>query len=295
MATQRALEGAGETVTASAPMSGPYALAAFVDAVFAGRVNGGATVLGGYLFTSYQRAYGDIYTEPSQMFEPQYADEIESLFPSDVPRSQLYDEGKLPREAFFSLAPPDPTFVDITPPTTPEEFVPLFVRGFAATDFLIRNDYRLAYLQDMLATPDGFWPNTTDARPPANPGLGLRQALAANDLRNWAPGAPTLLCGGQDDPTVYWLNTQAMQAYWSAHATAGVPVTVLDVDAAPSGDDDPYTDLKRRFALAKDLVAAQAVAQGASDGGWEAVLENYHAGLVAPFCLEAAQEFFEGQ
>jgi hypothetical protein len=68
---------------------------------------------------------------------------------------------------------------------------------------------------------------------------------------------------------------------------------VLDVDAAASGNDDPYADLKQRFAVAKDLVAAQAVAGGATDGGWEAVLENYHAGLVAPFCLEAAQEFFE--
>jgi hypothetical protein len=292
LATQRALEREGRTVTAAAPLSGPYAPSAFVDAVFAGRVSGGATVLGSFLFTAYQRAYGDVYSSPADMFEPQYADEIESLFPSDVPRGQLYDEGRLPRDAFFSAVPPDPAYADITPPSTPEALVPLFVRGFADTDFLIRNDYRLAYLQDMATHPDGFWPETTDGAPPDAPQLPLRQALKRNDLRNFTPRAPTLLCGGHDDPVVYWLNTQAMQAYWATQPVGGA-MTVLDVDAAPTGDDDPYRDVKQRFAVAKDLVAAQAVAGGASDGGWEAVLETYHAGLVAPFCLEAAQEFFE--
>ena len=292
MATQRALERDGQVVTASAPMSGPYALSAFVDAVFAGRVNGGSTVLGSFLFTAYQRAYGDVYASPDEMFEPQYADEIETLFPSDRPRSQIYDAGQLPRDAFFSLEPPDPAYADITPPSTPEQFIPLFERGFAASDFLIRNSFRLAYLQDMATYPDGFWPETTDAAPPATPQLALRQALVRNDLRNFTPQAPTLLCGGHDDPTVFWLNTQAMEAYWATQPAGGA-VTVLDVDAATAGDDDPYEDVKQRFAVAKDFVAAQAVAGGATDGGWEAVLESYHAGLVAPFCLEAAQEFFE--
>ena len=39
MATQRALEAAGKSITAAAPMSGPYALEAFVDAVFFGSVD----------------------------------------------------------------------------------------------------------------------------------------------------------------------------------------------------------------------------------------------------------------
>jgi dienelactone hydrolase len=292
MATQRALEAAGKTVTAAVPMSGPYALTTFVDAVFDGRVSGGATVLGTFLFTAYQHAYGDVYSEPGELFESPYAEGVDSLLPTDLTRSALYDQGKLPQRAFFSLEPPGPAYADVTPPTSPEKFAPLYARGFAAEGFLIRNDYRLQYLQDMEAHPDGFWPDTTDAKPPANPALPLRSALAANDLRDWTPRAPTLLCGGHDDPTVFWLNTQAMEAYWSTHP-ADAPVTVLDVDAAPSGNGDAYADLKRRFGLAKDLVASEAVAGGAGDGGWEAVLEAYHAGLVAPFCLEAAQEFFE--
>src|SRR5579872_3348450 len=38
MATHRAMQASGMTVTASAPMSGPYAIAAFLDSIFSGRV-----------------------------------------------------------------------------------------------------------------------------------------------------------------------------------------------------------------------------------------------------------------
>ena len=41
------------------------------------------------------------------------------------------------------------------------------------------------------------------------------------------------------------------------------------------------------------MMRAAAVAQGATDGGDEAVLDVYHGGLVAPFCMEAARDFFE--
>jgi hypothetical protein len=290
MATQRALEAQGQTVTASAPLSGPYALAAFLDAVFAGRVSGGAPVFGSYLFTAYQRAYGDVYGSPTDLFESPYAAGIDTLLPSAMPRSQLYDQGLLPR-AFFSPVPPSPAYADITPATTPDDLAVVFAQGFG-TGHLVTNPFRLAYLQDAAAHPDGGWPAVTNAEPAASPGLPLRQRLVQNDLRNWAPRAPTLLCGGHDDPTVLWLNTQLMDAYWSSHA-ASAPYTVLDVDADPSGSSDPYGDLKQRFDVAKNVVAAAAVVQGASDGGRAAVLDLYHGGLVAPFCLEAAQEFFE--
>ena len=44
MATHKAMQAAGMTVTASAPMSGPYALSAFGDAIFRGNVSMGAVV-----------------------------------------------------------------------------------------------------------------------------------------------------------------------------------------------------------------------------------------------------------
>lgn len=290
LATQRALESSGEALTASAPLSGPYALAGFLDAVFDGRVIGGAPVLGTFLFTAYQHVYGNVYNNASDMFAAQYANGIDSLLPSTMTRGQLYDQGLLPQRAFFDSTPPDPQYADVTPATTPSNLAVVFARGFGP-DALITNAYRLQYLQDMQAHPDGGWPDTTTATPPSNPGLGLRQDLALNDLRAFTPKAPTLLCGGHDDPTVLWLNTQLMQAYLAQHAPSA-PVTILDVDAAPSGSSDPYADLKHRFGIAKDLVAAEAIATGATDGGQEAVFEAYHAGLVAPFCLEAAQGFF---
>src|ERR1700681_437852 len=95
MATHRAMQAAGMTVTASAPMSGPYALAAFVDAVFYGEVNGDGPVSATLLLTAYQRAYGDIYSSPTDVFENPYATGIDSLLPSTTPRSQLYAQGKL--------------------------------------------------------------------------------------------------------------------------------------------------------------------------------------------------------
>jgi poly(3-hydroxybutyrate) depolymerase len=89
MATHRAMQALGMTVTASAPMSGPYALAAFGDAIFAGRVNGGSTITSVLLVNAYQRAYGDIYSTADEVFETQYAGGIESLLPASVPRSVL--------------------------------------------------------------------------------------------------------------------------------------------------------------------------------------------------------------
>ena len=44
MATHRALQEAGDVVTAAAPMSGPYATSAFADAIFQGRVTGSSPV-----------------------------------------------------------------------------------------------------------------------------------------------------------------------------------------------------------------------------------------------------------
>jgi hypothetical protein len=83
-----------------------------------------------------------------------------------------------------------------------------------------------------------------------------------------------------------------LQAYWGAAAPAAA-VTVLDVDSA-GASGDPYSALKNEFSAAKALVAADAVVQGATDGGAEAVLEAYHAGLVPPFCLSAVKSFFDG-
>lgn len=50
---------------------------------------------------------------------------------------------------------------------------------------------------------------------------------------------------------------------------------------------------KNAFAAAKSLVAANAVAAGAADGGATTVLQAYHAALVPPVCLSAVKSFFD--
>ena len=64
MATHKAMQAAGTAVTAAAPMSGPYALAAFGDAIFMGEVDMSAPANFDLLVTSYQHSYKNVYTSP---------------------------------------------------------------------------------------------------------------------------------------------------------------------------------------------------------------------------------------
>lgn len=291
MAAHRALQAAGEVVTASAPMSGPYALAAFGDAIFFGQVPLSAPVNLTLLVSSYQHAYMNVYSEATSLFEPKFATGIDSLLPSTTSISDLYADEKLPQSELFSATPPSAAWAAFTPPATPTALAPVFAMGFGA-DNLILNTYRLAYLEDAVAAPDGGFPTVTTGLPAANPGDSLRQDLKLNDLRDWTPTTPVLLCGGEEDPTVFYFNTQLMQAYWTVHMPSAA-VGVLDIDAASSGAD-PYANLKSAFAAAKALVAGAAVIAGATDGGAAAVRADYHAGLVAPFCVAAVRSFFDG-
>jgi poly(3-hydroxybutyrate) depolymerase len=291
MATHRLLQQSGQPVTASAPMSGPYALGAMGDAFFYGQVGRSAPLFMTYAVTGYQRAYGNIYTTPTDFFEARYATGIETLLPTTGTRSELFAQGKLPSDQLFSSTPPDPAYAPYTPATTPANLAHVFALGFGPEN-LVTNAYRLAYLQDAQAHPDGGFPNTTNGLPAANPANGLRQAFKTNDLRNWIPNSPVLLCAGNEDPTVFYLNTQLMEGYWSANG-ATAPIRVLDVDSDVTLGD-PYAPLKAGFAAAKSAVAAAAVAGGATDGGAAAVAEAYHSALVPPFCLSAVQSLFDG-
>jgi hypothetical protein len=273
-------------------MSGPYALSAFGDAIFMGEPNGSAVLNFTFVVDSYQHSYGNVYTDATDIFSPQYAStNIGSLLPSTLTTSELYAQGLLPENAIFSSTPPAPQYAAITPATTPANLAPVFALGFGASP-LVSNTYRLSYLQDEEANPDGGFPTTTTDVPPANAGNTLRQDLTKNDLRDFNPSVPVLLCGGDNDPTVFYFNTLLMQGYWATHAPSA-QVTVLDVDSAV-GTNDPSADVKEGFAAAKAAVAAAAIAGGATDGGQTAVLTDYHTGLVPPFCLYAVESYFGG-
>jgi alpha/beta superfamily hydrolase len=282
MATHRALQAAGVPVTASAPMSGPYALSAFADAMFMGQVGAGAVEEVLMLTSSYQHAYGNLFSNPTELFEAKYAASVD-LLPGTIGTDTLIAEGRIPDDAVFDSTPPTPELAAQTPATTPEKLAGVFARGFGA-DHLITNAYRLSYLEDARAAPDGAFPDTTTGLPPENPGNTLRQAFKANDLRNWSPAAPVLLCAGDEDPVVFYLNTQLMEGYWAVNPP-DAPVTVLDVDAPPS-QDGPFQNIRERFADTKRLVELIS--------GRSTVLEEYHDVLVPAFCVQAAKSFFDG-
>ena len=113
----------------------------------------------------------------------------------------------------------------------------------------------------------------------ATPAVGLRQDLKLNDMRNgaWAPLEPMLLCGGDQDPTVFFQNTQIMAAQWSAYM--GTLVNELDLNATPGG---PFQALQAAF---QQTYAGLVTAQGA------AAIASYHS-TEAPFCMVAARGFF---
>ncbi len=281
LATQRALEQAGATVTASAPMSGPYALARELDDNFAGQVHVASTLFASMLATGYQRSYGNVYAQPTDLYESGYASGIETLLPgADIPT--LSRLGKLPENALFNPTPPQApagsgtlqaTLNALTPPKgTAMDAV--FARGFGGGN-LFTNSFRLAYLQDLLAHP-------------GDPKFGLRADALANDLRGFTPKAPVLLCGGEKDTTVSYVNnTLAMAQAWSSLGSKRV--LVLDVDQSATSTSDPFFTEKLSFAVVKEATAAQARLSG-DDPAWE-VARNYHA-AVFPFCASAVGKFF---
>lgn len=289
MATHKAMQAAGTPPTASGPMSGPYALSAFADAIFLGRVPTSAPLNVTFIVDGYQQIYGNLYTNTTDMFESPYATGIGTLLPSTSGAGDLYTQGRLPQSQLFNSVPPNAGDASITPATTPSNLATIFAQGFGTGD-LITNQYRVNYLTDEANNPDGGYPTTINGQPPAAPANGFRQDLKMNDLRNWTPTAPMLLCGGNADPTVFFLNTQLMQGYWAGVSPApSATITIVDIDSIGA----PYADLRAGFAAAKAAVAASAVIGGATDGGTNAVFQAYHAGLVPPFCLSAVKQFFD--
>jgi hypothetical protein len=285
MAAHRAMQAAGIPVTASAPMSGPYALAAQSDATFYGNVNAGGTIFSPMIFTSFQKAYGNLYTSPSDIYEAAYATGIETLLPGAYDFTTVVTSGKLPQLALFSNTPPAPAFAAITPPTGTGATDALFAMGFGPNN-LIKNSARAAYLADAMANPDGVVPAFTTGAPSATAKNPIRIAGAKNDLRGWTPAAPVLLCAGNGDPTVFYsINTALMKALWGA-LPAGL-VTVLDVDSAVTGATDPFAAAKMGFAATKQAMAVAAGANAAAT-----VTAAYHGTLVPPFCNAAARGFF---
>jgi acetyl esterase/lipase len=318
MATQRAIEAAGGTVTAAAPLSGPYAPEAFADTIFFGGVDLGATEFLPLTTASYQHAYGNIYSATSDIYTSTYATGIDTLLPSTTPISTIFADGLLPQTAVFDSVTPTVSIpgnaalsmeltAALAEPSNPNiPFTPLFRLGFGSP-YLVQDDFRVSYAVNAASFIDGAGPLApadsapTPAAIPASipepslaPAFYLRQALGKNDLRNpaWAPHSPTLLCGGDGDPTVFYsVNTGTMQKFWSG-SPAGL-VTVLDINAAPSGS---FARVQAAFQTTQAALLAyylSAAGGGLSLTAAESkVVQQTHV-AEAPFCALAARSFFE--
>lgn len=206
MATHKALQAKGETVTASVPVSGPYAMADFLDTVMGGYVNGGATTFTPMYLTALEKAH-DIYDDPSEVYAAAYVDAENSL-----PKPGAIDatDAGLPSDALFSTG---------SQPPLPQGAYPL---GYGA-DHLLSDAFRTQYLT-------AFAGSTA-----SNAAYKIRELAKEADLQDWTPSAPVVMCGANSDPVVYHLNSNAMAEYWAPYVTAGL-VTNLDLDEAPSGN-----------------------------------------------------------
>jgi hypothetical protein len=123
----------------------------------------------------------------------------------------------------------------------------------------------------------------------------LRKAFYLNDMRYWygttLPCSPLLLCGGQNDPTVFYsVNTGTMAAFW--HALPTVLTLNIDPSTAPSG---PFAAIEAGFQVseAQELAYLQTAAGGALTlaEAEQDLIEGYHV-AVDPFCALAARSFF---
>lgn len=312
MATTRYLETLKEPVTAALPISGPYAMEAFGDVVFGGKVMLGATFFAPLMARNYQEQYGNIYAKPSDMFAPDNADEIPSLLPSaNMTDMQLILSGKLPASAMFQKAPTGNSTLDELSPSDPA-----FSFGFDAMQYLVKTDYRLGYLADAQKNVDWAVPylqGYTNYSPvPATlPEHPLRKALKANDLRGYLPTMPVIMCGGNQDPMVFFdVNTSLMKTLWDTdtNKTSATKLGIIDIDVTNRatrqkpiyqtlGFDTVNNNsiqsqsekMQAGFASKVQNIAAIAAANGGNPS--QAVAMQYH-GLVTPYCMGVAQTLF---
>lgn len=108
----------------------------------------------------------------------------------------------------------------------------------------------------------------------------FRKAVQTNTLLGWTPKRPMVMCGGAQDPTVFFFNTTDAQADF---ASRGVAVPAWNLESASSmsalGATTAAT-LAGGFAQAKAAAGANATAQ-------------YHGSLVPPFCNAAVRGYFQ--
>lgn len=274
MATHRAMQAAGISVTASAPLSGSYAESVGYEALAA---RGALDDLRAFplaiqlqlvmQITAWQKAYGNLYAAPSEVYSGTYAGAMETLLPASVAIGSLIEDGKFPK---YFLSNEMPNYSGLSAAQKSYFGTP--------ANSLMNAGYLARVLADIAAHP---CPVTSAVAPlacaPAHP---MRAAWLKNDLRTWSPSAPMLMCGGHSDPEVGFDNARLTLAYFQARGSAA---QLVDVDS-PVTENDPYARSKNIFA---------AIRQAVIDTGDDpTTIENYHGFMANVACEVAARDFF---
>ena len=214
MATHKALQAKGETVTASIPVSGPYMISKFLDKVMDGHVNFGATTFAPMYLTALDRAH-NIYDDDATGV---YAiDDVDNIFPnpgadsSSLPSFALFSQGSSPSPiaADAPIAFQNSAFANEFPIIN--NVLPLGFAGSATdvlagiipydTNHLLTDQLRSDYLAGTAGTI----------------GNKVKELALEGDLNNWTPTAPLVMCGSSNDPVVYFdMNTEEMEDYWGS-------------------------------------------------------------------------------
>lgn len=123
------------------------------------------------------------------------------------------------------------------------------------------------------------------------PQNAFRKAAVANDLRNWTPQRPVMMCGGGLDPTLNFRSTLATAAYFRANGMADDKLKVIDLETTPA-PGDPYAFAHIGFRI-MSATSWKIWSPTAPRDKTRDTLLSYHPSLVSPPCLLAARSFFE--
>ena len=186
------------TVTASAPMSGPYSISdKMVDFTLSDNEYGTVGYLA-WLVLGYQTAYPDLLAgiELEDVFKPEYIKDIRAFEAEEIP---LFDD---PQQMIIGLN----TLMTDTLLSTVGSITPKNTLLDGVLDALL-ND-------------------------PADP---LSQALKDNDTYDWAPTAPTNLYYCVGDEQVTYENAILAEEVMKTNGSSVVTAVRKDTDAAPLG------------------------------------------------------------
>jgi hypothetical protein len=247
-------------------------------------------------------AVGDVYFETgtaNDIYEDAWAN-ADTLFPGPVSVDTLILNGTYPLALFDGTVPGTaaPVSTDIAagvgfdvsllgvpsaaagPLTaqlqagwssiTPTAGNPVFATGFATGTLaangkpahLWRDSYRASYLADAAIHPDGLVPAQTTGLPAGTPLHPARKAARLSDLRGYVPGSPLRLCGGHNDPEVFFpVNASSMMGIWSTvpglvgASSPALVRPVLDIDPGLNLDGTSTTSTSLAYVAAGAFVA----------------------------------------